>query len=40
MIFLGVIIILGVILAGGLLYAQTAHLDREIRAELREGGER
>ncbi|HEY3359022.1 MAG TPA: hypothetical protein VGQ83_37575 [Polyangia bacterium] len=40
MILLGFVILLGVVVAGGLLFAQTAHLDREIAAELMEGRER
>jgi len=33
---LGIVIIIGIVVAGGLLYFQTDRLDREIRAELTE----
>lgn len=37
MLILGFLIILGVVVAGALLYAKTAELDRAIRAESQEG---
>jgi hypothetical protein len=37
MMILGIAIILGVVVAGALLYAKTAELDRAIRAESEEG---
>ena len=37
---LGIVIIIGIVVAGGLLYVTTDRLDREIRAELISGEER
>jgi hypothetical protein len=39
MMLLGGVIIVGVVLAGALLFARTHRLDHEIRAELDEQGE-
>ncbi len=39
MMLLGIVILVGVVVAGGLLYLKTAALDREIEAELSEDRE-